>query len=215
MANPKSHEPDVAGTTHQVPTPLTFDAIAAALGLAPNLLALQIDAKLGETIWSGTSFEDRTSHLTGRFATDLIGEIERGLLAQEDYGEFETRLFGALGIDQAVVNKGVLGELARQMEFEARLAWNSALLSVNGASGSGTDLEWTLGQALNHTAECLANNGHTLAQLGPGATIPAHWGCVCRWKVVRAETSDGETSVSDDAPATFGTPAELSMEVEG
>lgn len=143
----------------------------------PNpLLAAQIDNRLGVGIWTGSTFEDRTTHAIDGFARNLVSDIETSLLAQESYGDFEARLFKKMGIADSKEPLGTLAQFDTLIRSEANLAWNEAMIAAN--ADTDTALVWECQLKPTSTPGCIWRHGRTIDEL-QGETPLRHFGCGC------------------------------------
>lgn len=149
-----------------------------------NTVALHIDRKLQAEVWNGTRFTDRVSYLSNEMAKDLVGEVERSMLAQESYDEFEGRLFKNLGLDTPEP-AGRLAKLNNQLGQEIKMGWNRALVDVNDAPDTIVVSEAELDDRT--TQGCWDKHGTILAD---GEFGLYHWGCRCRPRTIPSPDSD-------------------------
>lgn len=155
-----------------------------------DTVALHIDRKLHAEVWNGTRFTDRVNYLSNELAKDLVGGIERSMLAQESYGEFEGRLFKEMGLDTPEP-AGRLAKLNTQLDQEIKMGWNRALVDVNSAPD--TVVVWEAVLDDRTTQVCWDKHGTVI---GDGELPPEHYNCRCAPKTIPSPDSNDEAWAS-------------------
>lgn len=147
-------------------------------GLNDDTLALQIDRSLDSTVWRGTRFVDRAQHFANTLDKTIVGEMEKSLLAQESFRDFETRMLQKLGVSNLREPAGPLRDMEIQLEAEARIAWNQGMLALQPQGvNADTALFWRSALIATTTQHCADNHGRLISELGE---MPlAHIGCLC------------------------------------
>ena len=182
---PSRKPPTIQTATDAILQPPT-DAADVALaddGMGSDALALYVDRNLNTQVWNGTTFADRMFHADQTMTRDLVGQMERSLLAQENYADFEARLLKSLGLDKAEP-AGALRDLENRIVTENRIAWNRASVAAQGTD-TDTALVWSSrlqepdGKGHGTTPGCAWRHGRLLDELDD-PTIPHHYGCECQ-----------------------------------
>lgn len=158
-------------------------------GISGDALLLQIDRQMNERIWGGTKFEDRAFKLSADTFRNLATEIERSLVAQESYRDFEARMLKHFGIDD-VEPLGVLRNLNNAIDAEAKLAWSTAMVAVNQGDTDTALVSRSRLRPGHTTAGCWARHGRLLSEIGEAP--PYHWGCECDAETVPNPDSENE-----------------------
>lgn len=168
----------------------------------PEGIALVIDADLDSQIWNGTEWSDRVYQVTEDLTRGLLQQMERSLVAQEDYDTFEARMLKSVGLDD-VEPAGALRDLETRLVTENRIAWNRATIAAQDGGGGETVTVWSSrleppsGRGRGTTPGCAWSHGRDLIDL-PDPTIPKHWGCKCQLIVLP------DPSSSDPDQAAIG-----------
>src|SRR3990167_693840 len=164
------------------PPPQSVRAFAADQGLDEDRLALYVDRSLDTYTWNGTRFEDRTARTRSIVARALVDEIEKSLMAQEHYTQFENRLIRKIGIGRPETETGspALRALDLALETELRIAWNDGL--EDAAEQQDVLTVWAALLDERTTPGCIWNHGRPLGELAE--TIPRHPKCRCWPKVI-------------------------------
>jgi len=112
----------------------------------------------------------------------LVDEIEKSLMAQEHYTQFENRLIRKIGIGRPETETGspALRALDLALETELRIAWNDGL--EDAAEQQDVLTVWAALLDERTTPGCIWNHGRPLGELAE--TIPRHPKCRCWPKVV-------------------------------
>lgn len=170
--------------------------LSAETGLSDHTLALQIDKSLDSAVWNGTRFTDRIAHFDNSLGHLLTNEVEKSLLAQEDYDSFEARMLDRLGVSDLEEPLGPLRDMDTQLTAEARLAWNKAMIQSN--EGGDTVLVWRCMLLSTSTPECIAAHGQLMDDVD--IDIPAHWGCLCSVITIpNPDSMDPDTAAAGQA----------------
>lgn len=162
---------DIEDTAIEVP------ALASQLGLTSDMVALRIDANLESSVWNGTKFDDRMSHMVKTMREELVGSVENSLMQQERWEDFRDRMYKELGIESDEP-AGALAKFERQIESEAKLAWNEAMLEANMDAEDSTEV-WRSMLLSTTTPGCAAKHGRMIVEELGGQVPLAHYGCHC------------------------------------
>ena len=162
--------------------PATLGGVAGEAGVAEAILALQVDRNLDARIWAGTQVTDRVQHTMRIVGRDLYGEIEKSLLAQESFDEFEARMMRRMGIGALEKDTGgaAMRAIELEMDTETRLAWNDGIEAANQQEDTIT--VWAAEMDDVTTQGCWDSHGFTFEELG--ARPPRHFRCRCGPKIV-------------------------------
>lgn len=162
-------------------------AAVQASGLDETTVALAIDGRLDSKVWNGSKSVDRLAHVGRKFTNALLNEIEKSLLGQESFDDFERRVQRAFGVTPEREPQGVLRDLMFDLGNEVKIAWNDSLVRYN--EQQDTVLLW--GAELDDvtTPGCWHNHGKIMGRETFDA-IPRHGGCRCR--PVRAPDPESE-----------------------
>jgi hypothetical protein len=179
----------------------TLGGIAAETGIGETALALKIDSTLGEHIWSGANFEDRTGYLTNQITQDIITDVERSLMAQENYEDFVDRMFKNLGIDDTSDSQpsARMRDIDNQLKAEGKVAWNEAMVSAN-ADREDTTLVWRSVLIPTTTRGCAARHGRRIEEDLDGETPELHFGGYCDvYTIPNPDSEDPDTAAEGQA----------------
>lgn len=173
--------------------PDTLGSIAAATGIGETSLALKIDSTLGERVWSGAQFEDRVGYLTNQISQDVITDVERSLMAQENYEDFIQRMFKNMGIDDTsdAQPSARMRDIENQLKAEGKVAWNEAMVAANQDKGD-VALVWRSVLQPSTTPGCAARHGKLIQEDLGGETPGLHWGCKCDLLTIPNPNSENE-----------------------
>lgn len=197
---PKKKNPKVSPAEILKPPPPAIDIEAAAGGLGSDTLALHIDRQLNTQVWNGTRFDDRMFQASEELTRGLLQQMERSLVSQEAYDDFEARFLKQLGLDSDEP-AGALRDLETRILGENRIAWNQASIAAQG-DDVDTTLIWSsrleppTGKGKGTTAGCAWSHGRSLEEL-PDPTLPKHWGCQCMAQSIASpDSNDPERAAS-------------------
>lgn len=154
--------------------PPEVSALAADEGFGEESLTLQIDRKLNHRVWLGTRYEDRAMRQVGNLGRTLVTEIERSLLGQEQFDDFEQRMQKLLGIDRDHKGRALL-DMNNQLQAEVRLAYNETMASVNQQTDTILVSRAQLDESTTPT--CWRRHGVSIEEIGE--TPQYHFGCRC------------------------------------
>jgi len=147
-----------------------------------------------DRIWQGTTVDDRVTHTTTIAGRDLLTSIERSLVQQESYEEFERRLFTELGIADPGVPRGMLSDFDTQLKNEAKLAWNEGMVVAHSEDTSGdVVLVWKAEIDGATTPGCRRNHGKTIDEIDD-PQMPRHWNCRCEWLTLENPDNNDESA---------------------
>lgn len=162
--------------------------------LPSDTVGLEIDAALDPAVWNGTTFEDRAVHSVSTAARDLVTQMERSLMQQENYAEFSQRMTKQMGIVDTSA-KGVLRDWINQLSTEASVAWNTSMVSANQGDDTVLVSEAILDEST--TEECW--DAHGVLE-GEAPAIPRHFKCRCQWRTIsNPESDDPEVAAEGQA----------------
>lgn len=153
-------------------------------------LALAVDVGLRDRVWNGARFEDRIGQFKNSVLRTTLDQMEKSIMAQETYDDFEARMLKQLGLDKA--DEGPVGSVQRDLETrveaEGRLGWNEAILRQHSGDPE-TIIVWssrllTPGpDGKGTTPGCAWRHGRTAEEM-PSSELPRHWKCKCTWLVI-------------------------------
>jgi len=153
-----------------------LDEEARELGVPEESLLLAIDRKLDERVVAGTNFADRFTQLNRSLAAEVVLQLDRSLVAQETYEEFEGRMLDALGVEE-VEPAGALAKLDAYFYGEAKLAYNEAMQEANRQEETVTVWRAQLDNVT--TPGCWARHGLRIEEDLGGEVPPRHPRCRC------------------------------------
>lgn len=159
-------------------------AVGQAERISPEMLTVQIDRSLSAGVWNGTTFTDRLTRAVTSASRTLVDEVEKSLLGQESYDDFERRMLGRLGVGPMEPDTGgaAMRALDTFLDTEVRVAWGEGLVTVNQVEDTVLVARAVLDDRT--TLGCWQAHGRTREELGADYTLPRHWRCRCDWLTV-------------------------------